>query len=412
MGLGSKNILPVLAVSAFALLSIGGLLSSVRSATAQSMFGPSFDCRAANRPDERTICGDPVLARLDTIYTRNFEVARQLRGPSTTSLARSWNHDRSNCGFNRDCILRVQIAAIESFQRLGGPLGVPSELRPAVLAQAVAVAPTQTTQIVVQPNNSAETNELRSQVAQLAAIVKANQAPATVALQPTQAAQSEIIDADEDSLSAISDRFDKAAANHASYSTPTRPDDMDLGRTARAASEAFPRIPFYIPGTRESGRFWVEPRVSDTGSLFYDMTFVDPKASVDQRRAVIDLSQDQLERMRIAIAKLGEWSRIAHQNEVRRSYRKRIDCFPDASCPREGEKVEGKSSTEIVFIVNEDGSTAGRVQRNKGRYDEGYNVSIKSARLLASYLRYVQSRGERDFRAGTRTTADLDVMFK
>lgn len=65
-----------------------------------------------------------------------------------------------------------------------------------------------------------------------------------------------------------------------------------------------------------------------------------------------------------------------------------------------------------MFIVSDDGSTAGRIQRNKGRYDEGYNISIKSSQLLASYLKYVQSRGERDFAAGTRTAADLDAMFK
>ncbi|PIK72605.1 hypothetical protein CS379_13020, partial [Methylobacterium frigidaeris] len=143
-----------------------------------------------------------------------------------------------------------------------------------------------------------------------------------------------------------------------------------------------------------------------------DMVFVDPRASVDQKRAVIDLTPEQLDRMKLAIAKISLWSEIAHRNEVRRHYRKRVDCFPEASCPRDGDKIDGKSSTEVVFFVNEDGSTGGRIQRNKGRYDEGYNVSVKSARLLASYLSYVQSRGERDYAAGTRTAADLDAMFR
>ena len=177
-------------------------------------------------------------------------------------------------------------------------------------------------------------------------------------------------------------------------------------------SEKFPKVPFYIPGTLESGRFWIEPRVSDSGTLHYNMVFVEPNASVDRRRAVIDLSPEQLERMKSSILKLSQWSSIAHQNEIHRSYRKRVDCFPETACPREGEKIEGKSSTEIVFIVNEDGSTAGRIQRNKGRYDEGYNISIKSARLLASYLGYVQSRAQRDYEAGMRTMSDLDLMFK
>lgn len=217
---------------------------------------------------------------------------------------------------------------------------------------------------------------------------------------------------DEEALTRMAERFEEAAINRTIYATPIRPDDKDLGRTARVASEQFPKVPFYIPGTRESGRFWVEPRVSNEGKLFYDVIFVDPRASVDQKRAVIDLTPEQLERTKVSISKLSDWSAIAHKNELRRSYRKRVDCFPEINCPRENEKIEGKTSTEIIFIVAEDGSTAGRIQRNKGRYDEGYNISIKSSKLLSSYLHYVQSQGERDFVAGTRTTADIDAMFK
>ncbi|WP_245239645.1 SH3 domain-containing protein [Methylobacterium variabile] len=285
--------------------------------------------------------------------------------------------------------------------------------------QGPAPAVAQSMQVVVQ-SGEAEAARLRGQVEQLTALVRASQEKqeqrdreAEAARQAAARAEAERPPvADEDALAGLSARFEQAAANRASYLTPTKPDDQDLGRTARAASEHFPKVPFYIPGTRESGRFWVEPRVGDTGQLSYDMVFVDPRASVDQKRATIDLTPEQLDRMKLAIAKISLWSDIAHRNEVRRHYRKRVDCFPDASCPRDGDKIDGKSSTEIVFFVNEDGSTGGRIQRNKGRYDEGYNVSVKSARLLASYLGYVQSRGERDYAAGTRTAADLDVMFK
>ncbi|WP_245442677.1 SH3 domain-containing protein [Methylobacterium terrae] len=282
--------------------------------------------------------------------------------------------------------------------------------------QEPAPAVAQTTQIVVQ-SGEAETARLRGQVAQLTALVRANQEKqerrereAAAAARPAPEAERPF--ADEDALAGLSARFEQATANRASYLTPTRPDDQDLGRTARAASEQFPKVPYYIPGTRESGRFWIEPRVGDTGRLSYDLVFVDPRAGVDQKRAVIDLTPEQLDRMKLAVGKISSWSDIAHRNEVRRHYRKRVDCFPEAACPRDGDKIDGQSSTEIVFFVNEDGSTGGRIQRNKGRYDEGYNVSVKSARLLASYLGYVQSRGERDYAAGTRTAADLDVMFR
>lgn len=275
----------------------------------------------------------------------------------------------------------------------------------------------QATQIVVQSADG-ETARLRGKVEELTALMRANQERQDREAKAQQSSISASTDSvssapvDEEALGAMSERFEQAAANRAFYLTPTLPDDQNLGRTARAASEQFPKVPFYIPGTRESGRFWVEPRVSDSGALFYDVVFVDPRASVDQKRAVIDLDPAQLDRLKVAVAKLISWSAVAHQNQVRRSYRKRVDCFPELSCPPEGEKIEGKSSTEVIFIVHEDGSTAGRIQRNKGRYDEGYNVSIKSARLLASYLHYVQSRGEREYAAGTRTAADLDRLFR
>ena len=80
--------------------------------------------------------------------------------------------------------------------------------------------------------------------------------------------------------------------------------------------------------------------------------------------------------------------------------------------PPDGETVAGKSSTELRFNIYEDGSTAGRIQRNKGCYVEGYNMSIDSALLLQAYIAHVISEAKLDFRQGTQTKDDLNKMFR
>ncbi len=412
-----------------ACLAFAGLAVS----PALAFTAPSFDCNLAQRPDEYAICDDPALARLDRIFDQNYGRARIVSGRRAADVARSFNRQRRDCGANRACIRQVQIDANLAMLDMGGTVAIPNDLIPVVpnavptpvtapvgMAAAAAAGPgaqALTTQVIVNPASSAETEQLKRQVALLEDAVRrqqqAAQPPVPVAAPAPAPRQDEdvadIPDADLPGLVAI---FDKAAESRTLYPTPIRPNDRDLGVTARKASERFPHVPFYIPGTRESGRFWIEPRVSETGILFYDMTFVDPGAGVDRRRAVIDLTGEQLERMKLAIGKLAEWSQISHRNGIRRAYHKRVDCFPEADCPKDDQKIDGRASTEILFIVNEDGSTAGRIQRNKGRFEEGYNVSINSSVLLRSYLRYVQSRGEQEFFAGTRTTDDLNKLFK
>jgi hypothetical protein len=81
-------------------------------------------------------------------------------------------------------------------------------------------------------------------------------------------------------------------------------------------------------------------------------------------------------------------------------------------CPPDGERLDGKSSTEIRFTVYEDGSTAGRIQRNKGLFVEGYNVSIDSALMLQAYLNHVIKAAKLEFNSGTQTKKQLDEIFK
>jgi hypothetical protein len=80
--------------------------------------------------------------------------------------------------------------------------------------------------------------------------------------------------------------------------------------------------------------------------------------------------------------------------------------------PPDGERIDGKSATEIRFNVYEDGSTAGRIQRDKGRFVEGYNVSIDSAMLLQAYLAHIIKEARLEFQSGTQDKKSLDQLFQ
>ena len=92
-----------------------------------------------------------------------------------------------------------------------------------------------------------------------------------------------------------------------------------------------------------------------------------------------------------------------------RRIEKRAACFPDANC---AEKKVGTSSTEVIFQIYENGSTSGKIQRNKGRFSVGYNFSVESAVLLAGYLDYMVDVGSREFNVGTMTDEEVEDLFQ
>ena len=120
----------------------------------------------------------------------------------------------------------------------------------------------------------------------------------------------------------------------------------------------------------------------------------------------------EMEDSQKALFKLHSWSATAHEQKIRKNYEKRVTCFPAAECPPDGERLDGKASTEVRFNIYEDGSTAGRIQRNKGRFIEGYNMSIDSAMLLQAYLNHVITEAKLEFRSGTQDKKSLDQLFK
>ena len=206
--------------------------------------------------------------------------------------------------------------------------------------------------------------------------------------------------------------FNEKDKKFSEYLTSIRPNDRDLYISARKASEIYPKIPYYIPGTNETGEFWVEPVVSDRGEMGFSFKFVDINASVEKVRGKIEMSLAEMDETKDALFKLHDWSETAHKEKIRKNFEKRVTCFPAVECPPDGERLDGKASTEIRFNIYEDGSTAGRIQRNKGRFVEGYNVSVESALLLQAYLNHVITEAKLEFKSGTQDKKSLEQLFK
>lgn len=193
------------------------------------------------------------------------------------------------------------------------------------------------------------------------------------------------------------------------YGTPIRPTNANLGVTAAKASEVFPRVPYYVPGTDETGELWIKPFVTDGGMLMYDFNFVTEHSDFDNIRETLELTSENIRSVAGALVKVTEWSDKALSQNLRRSYEKSAFCFPSAMC---GKVEDGFNSSEVYFVLYEDGSTAVRLQKNKGKFRSAFNLSIESGLLLSAYMDYMAEIGEKDFAANTMTDKDLDGIFQ
>jgi hypothetical protein len=286
----------------------------------------------------------------------------------------------------------------------------------------VVVAPKEVTNNTVTNNQTvnntvviqlkSEAVDVKGQIAILTMVV--NEQKALLKSGGDATVINETIASIEERIVELKKLFDEKANTLANqYATPIKPDDADLALTARKASEIYPKVPYYIPGTPETGEFWIEPIVSDTGSLIFRFKFVDVKSTAAEKvRSSIEMKPEELEKTQKALVKLVANSKLAHEKKIRRKLDVRLECFPSADCPPEGQKIDLKASTEVIFSINEDGSTSGRIQRNKGRYEEGYNVSVKSGLVLQAYINHMLTEGKADFEAGSASQEDLKKLFQ
>lgn len=315
-------------------------------------------------------------------------------------------------------VVQVQVAGTEPAQQqaviqAGAAASTSATVQPAA-AQATGVSTTATIEVSEADQTNRRIGELRIEIDILMKV-----------LSEQKQEQSSTGDAEEkatleDTIAAIASRIDILEQEYDAknqsfelYLTSVRPNDRDLYLTARKASQVFPKVPYYIPGTKEHGEFWVEPKVTQVGELMFNFRLIDPEAENDTTRDMIEVNVTELETIRGALVKLRKNSKIAHEKKIRKNYAKRMVCFPEPQCPAERQNGEkGKSSTEVVFQVYEDGSTAGRLQLNKGAFQEGVNFSVDSALLLQAYLAHVIKEAKLEYSSGTQTQKDLDEMFQ
>lgn len=193
------------------------------------------------------------------------------------------------------------------------------------------------------------------------------------------------------------------------FSTPIKPTNANLGVSAFRAADTFPRVPYYVPGTTEIGEMLVIPRVSNDGYLNYQFDFIDPTASYDSVRDSLLVPHDAIHLLIESMGKIDEWTIIAQENNVTRRLAKTAACIPVDGCEV---KQAGASSTEVIFQIYEDGSTSGRIQLNKGKFNVGYNMSVESSILLQAYLIYMKEVGAEEFNIGVMSDSEVLDLFE
>lgn len=249
----------------------------------------------------------------------------------------------------------------------------------------------------------AHVNEIQASITMFVSIKKVlNQQPITMKERVLS-----VVDVEIDRLRAEKIQLEKVLS--ARFSTPIRPENSNLGVSAFRAADTFPKIPFYVPGTAETGEMIIIPRVSDDGYLMYQFDFLDLTSVHDKVRDTISIKHEDIDNLIGGLQKIDSWTVVSQKNNVNRRISKSSACIPKGNCEN---KKQGISSTEVVFQVYEDGSTAGRIQRNKGRFSVGYNMSVESSILLSAYLLYMKDVGAKEFNIGVMTNDEVKDLFQ
>ena len=150
------------------------------------------------------------------------------------------------------------------------------------------------------------------------------------------------------------------------------------------------------------------PRVTDEGFLVYRLDFLDPTSTYEKVRDSINIPHESIDEVIKALMNIDKWTITAQENNLTRRISKTALCIPTGRCQN---KKKGIMSTEIVFQVYEDGSTSGRIQRNKGTYSVGYNLSVESSVLLSAYLTYMRDTGSKEFNIGNMSDEEVKSLF-
>jgi hypothetical protein len=208
-------------------------------------------------------------------------------------------------------------------------------------------------------------------------------------------------------VAALEQRRESAHAVLDRYMTPVTPQNANRDLTARQLSEAFQKVPFYIPGTGTIGEVWIEPTVNDAGELHFSLNFVDPSAEYQKVGLSIPMTTDDVVRVSAALSQVSEWSDTAVENKVRRTFEKPASCFPDQWCTTRS----GGPYTTVLFRIAEDGSTSTVLKHSQGPLDRFYAFSMESTEVLAAYLDRVLEESSQEYRSATATDEDIEALF-
>ncbi len=182
---------------------------------------------------------------------------------------------------------------------------------------------------------------------------------------------------------------------------------MPASLSGKKVAGIYPLIPFYTPGSGQVGELEVAPRATGKG-VVYDLKFVQHISGSNDSSNTISINSADIEQVNYGIEKSHEWSSVATKKGLRQLHQKVASCFPEKMCDDD----KSDTPTKVLFMLYEDGSTAAKIQQKTSDNIYGYNLSIDSALLLASYLDYMKSKGEAEYSVGTMTDADLNSVFK
>ncbi|OWV78435.1 hypothetical protein ATY77_28600 [Rhizobium sp. R634] len=72
-----------------------------------------FDCSKASRADEKIVCEDSELSRLDELFNERYAAQKRTStGDDLVHTARNFLADRRDCGSDRSCILSAYLAVL------------------------------------------------------------------------------------------------------------------------------------------------------------------------------------------------------------------------------------------------------------------------------------------------------------
>ncbi|WP_417257171.1 lysozyme inhibitor LprI family protein [Celeribacter halophilus] len=367
---------------------------------------PSFDCSKATQPDEYAICASEKLSQLDRVIAGAYSYLKSSRGSKAASeIAMPLLRMRQACGGDVQCIYDRQVDAIRAYQNHGAPVSLPSWVetsRTNVSASAVTNIYVDNSISVLQANLDDKAISLLI----LRDMIRQQQALSASGSKISAQAVSEL----KKRLGSVENEITEISASaRTKYSTSIRPNNPDADLSAREKSKHFPPVPYYVAGRQGNGEFWLDPKVKDSGELVYWLNFIDPDERNERVTSSFELSLTELGQIRTALGKVYDWSETAKQNKVRKRYEKRAVCFPVEDCEQQ---VQGNTSTQVDFLIYEDGATGARIVRNKGAFTEAYNMSVESVAMLSAYLDFVATSAEAEFRAGSMTEETLDQMFE